>query len=126
MSLASNPLPGLNSIYSGSVWRRLPGLHCGLLQRTPSNSISQRGYEIFLLLATRGDSSGDSACSDGKPGGRDLQCGDKLEALPQDDGAILLQPATVDIAELCGLLPQPERAVSLEKIKSAIEQGANE
>ena len=55
-----------------------------------------------------------------------LHSGDKLEVFPQEDGSILLQPATVDISDLCGLLPPPERAVSLKEMESAIEQGANE
>jgi AbrB family looped-hinge helix DNA binding protein len=36
-----------------------------------------------------------------------LKSGDKLEVYPQEDGAILLQHATVDIKELYGLLPKP-------------------
>jgi len=55
-----------------------------------------------------------------------LHSGDKLEVFPQEDGTILLQPATVDISELYGLLPRPSRTVSLEEMDAAIQQGANE
>lgn len=55
-----------------------------------------------------------------------LHSGDKLEVFPQEDGTILLQPATVDISELHGLLPSPNRTVSLEEMDAAIQQGANE
>ena len=56
----------------------------------------------------------------------DLHSGDKLEVFPQEDGTILLQPSTVDISELYGLLPRPKKAVSLEEMDAAIQQGANE
>ena len=36
-----------------------------------------------------------------------LKSGDKLEVYPQEDGAIPLQPATVDVKELYGLQPKP-------------------
>lgn len=55
-----------------------------------------------------------------------LHSGDKLEVFPQEDGTILLQPATVDISELYGFLPKPGKVVSLKEMQSAIEQGANE
>lgn len=51
-----------------------------------------------------------------------LRAGDRLEVFPQDDGTILLQPATVDISELFGLLPKPEKPVSLEEMDKAIRQ----
>ena len=43
-----------------------------------------------------------------------IQSGDKREVYLQEDGSILLQPATVDIKELYGLLPKPSKPVSLE------------
>ena len=55
-----------------------------------------------------------------------LHSGDKLEVFPQEDGTILLQPATVDISELYGLLPRPNRTVSLEEMDAAIQQEASE
>lgn len=55
-----------------------------------------------------------------------LQSGDKLEVYLQEDGSILLQPATVDIKELYGLLPKPSKPVSLEDMDAAIRQGAGE
>jgi len=55
-----------------------------------------------------------------------LQSGDKLEVYLQEDGSILLQPATVDIKELYGLLPKPSKSVSLEDMDAVIRQGAGE
>ena len=55
-----------------------------------------------------------------------LQSGDKLEVYPKEDGTILLQPVTVDIKELYGLLPKPSTPVSLEDMDAAIQQGADE
>lgn len=55
-----------------------------------------------------------------------LHTGDKLEVYPQEDGTILLQPATVDVDELYGLLPKPAKPVSLEEMDAAIQQGACE
>jgi len=55
-----------------------------------------------------------------------LRSGDRLEVFSQEDGTILLQPATIDISELYGLLPKPKKIVSLKEMQSAIEQGAND
>lgn len=55
-----------------------------------------------------------------------LHSGDKLEVYPQDDGTILLQPATVDVGELYGLLPKPSKPVSLEEMDAAIQKGVCE
>ncbi len=49
-----------------------------------------------------------------------VQAGDRLEFIRQEGGAVLLVPATVDIASLEGVLPKPKKSVSLEDMQRAI------
>ena len=51
-----------------------------------------------------------------------LKSGDRLEFLLQDDGQVVLVPATVDVAELEGMLPPPAKPVTVEAMKRAIRQ----
>ena len=51
---------------------------------------------------------------------------DRLVVHVQGDGTILLQPVTVDMEALYGLLPKPARPVSLEEMERAIQEGAGE
>lgn len=49
-----------------------------------------------------------------------LKSGDRLEFLLQEDGSVVLMPATLDVAELEGILPPPPQPVSLEAMREAI------
>jgi antitoxin PrlF len=51
-----------------------------------------------------------------------LQTGDRLEFITQEDGKVMLVPATEDVAALKGLLPKPEKTVSLEAMQKAIRE----
>lgn len=51
-----------------------------------------------------------------------LNAGDKLEFIKQENGRVLLVPATVDVASLKGILPKPKRLVSLDAMQKAISQ----
>ena len=51
-----------------------------------------------------------------------LKIGDRLEFLLQDDGQVILVPATVDVAELEGILPPPQKPVTVEAMKQAVRQ----
>jgi antitoxin PrlF len=53
-----------------------------------------------------------------------LQTGDKLEFLVQEDGTAKVVPVTSSIKELSGMIPKPKKAVSLNDMDKAIEQGA--
>ncbi|MCH9019250.1 MAG: AbrB/MazE/SpoVT family DNA-binding domain-containing protein [Proteobacteria bacterium] len=56
-----------------------------------------------------------------------LKAGDRLEFVVQDDGAVLMVPATVSLDELEGMLPRPSRTVTLDDMDRAIRErgGAN-
>jgi AbrB family looped-hinge helix DNA binding protein len=49
-----------------------------------------------------------------------LNAGDRLEFIKQEDGRVLLVPATVDVSALKGILPKPKKAVSLRDMQKAI------
>ncbi|MDH3600023.1 MAG: AbrB/MazE/SpoVT family DNA-binding domain-containing protein [Candidatus Tectomicrobia bacterium] len=49
-----------------------------------------------------------------------LKSGDRLEFLLQEDGLVVLMPATLDVADLEGILPPPPQSVSLEAMREAI------
>ena len=53
-----------------------------------------------------------------------LKAGDRLEFVVQDDGAVLMVPATVSLDDLEGVLPAPARPVTLEEMERAIRGGA--
>ncbi len=50
-----------------------------------------------------------------------LNAGDKLEFILQNDGHVLLVPATIDVASLRGMLPKPKHPVSLDAMQKAIQ-----
>ncbi len=51
-----------------------------------------------------------------------LKAGDRLEFVVQDDGAVLMVPATVSLDELEGMLPPPSRTVTLDDMDRAIRE----
>jgi AbrB family looped-hinge helix DNA binding protein len=53
-----------------------------------------------------------------------LQTGDKLEFLVQEDGTAKVVPVTSSVKELKGMIPKPKKAVSLEDMDKAIAKGA--
>lgn len=53
-----------------------------------------------------------------------LKPGDRLEFVPQDNGTVLLIPATLTIADIQSKIPPPPHAVSLEEMDSAIRRHA--
>jgi antitoxin PrlF len=52
-----------------------------------------------------------------------LKPGDRLEFLVEPDGRVILVPATVDAAELKGLLAPAPRKVSVEEMDAAVRKG---
>lgn len=50
--------------------------------------------------------------------------GDQLDFIIRDDGEVTIRPATGDVRELKGILPRPEKAVSLDTMQGAIRQRA--
>ncbi|MEE8271030.1 MAG: AbrB/MazE/SpoVT family DNA-binding domain-containing protein [Alphaproteobacteria bacterium] len=50
--------------------------------------------------------------------------GDRVEFLVEPDGTVTVVSATIDLADLKGCLPRPERPVSLEEMEAAIAAGA--
>ena len=53
-----------------------------------------------------------------------LRVGDRLEVTLREDGVILMEPVTVDVSQLKGILPAPAAPVSLEAMDEAIRQRA--
>jgi antitoxin PrlF len=51
-----------------------------------------------------------------------LQPGDRLEFVVEDDGRVMVLPATVDATELRGILKPPARPVTVEAMKQAIRK----
>ncbi len=51
-----------------------------------------------------------------------LQPGDRLEFVVEDDGRVMVLPATLDAAELRGILKAPTRPVAVEAMKQAIRK----
>lgn len=51
-----------------------------------------------------------------------LQPGDRLEFVVEEDGRVVLLPATIDAAELAGILKAPSRPVSVEAMNRAIRK----
>ena len=49
-----------------------------------------------------------------------LDAGDKLEFIKQENGTVLMVPATIDVAELQGILPKPSKPVTLEAMHRSI------
>jgi antitoxin PrlF len=54
-----------------------------------------------------------------------LRSGDRLE-VAIDDQRILLIPKTLHLADVCSLLPAPQKPVSLEEMEDAVARGATD
>jgi len=50
----------------------------------------------------------------------DLQSGDKISFIIDDSGQVNFVPATKDITTLKGIIPKPNRAVSVKDMKDTI------
>ncbi len=48
-----------------------------------------------------------------------LSAGDRIEFIAQDDGRVLIVPATLDAGALKGILPRPKKPVTLEAMQNA-------
>ncbi|MGC1342632.1 MAG: type II toxin-antitoxin system PrlF family antitoxin [Candidatus Binataceae bacterium] len=53
-----------------------------------------------------------------------LKPGDRIQFIVEDDGKVVLVPATIDVSELKGLLAPAPRRVSLEAMEAAIRKRA--
>ena len=51
-----------------------------------------------------------------------LHPGDRLEFVIDEDGRVLVLPASIDASELTGMLKSPSRPVSVEDINRAIRK----
>lgn len=54
----------------------------------------------------------------------DLKPGDRLEFIIDRDGRVVLLPATLDVADLAGALPRPDKALSVDAMDRVIRQRA--
>lgn len=56
-----------------------------------------------------------------------LQPGDRIDFVITDDGKVYVQPASIDVSELSGILYEPNREpVSVEEMDAAIAECAGE
>jgi len=55
-----------------------------------------------------------------------LRSGDKVEFVVDEDGNVMVIPVTSPITRLKGMVPPPEKAVSLEDMEEAIAEGARD
>lgn len=53
-----------------------------------------------------------------------LRPGDRIEFAIEPDGRVILLPATLDVADLQGILPAPKRPVTLDEMEAAIRERA--
>ena len=53
-----------------------------------------------------------------------LKPGDKIRFLVEDDGRVVVVPATLHLCDLRGSLPKPSKAVSVERMREAIRERA--
>ncbi len=53
-----------------------------------------------------------------------LQQGDSVDFIIQDDGEVVVRPATRDVRDLKNILPKPKKAVSLGEMDRAVREGA--
>ena len=53
-----------------------------------------------------------------------LQQGDSVDFIIQDDGEVVVRPATRDVRDLKNILPKPKKAVSLAEMDRAMREGA--
>ena len=52
-----------------------------------------------------------------------LQQGDSVDFIIQDDGEVVVRPATRDVRDLKNILPKPKKAVSLAEMDRAVREG---
>ncbi|MEM9481241.1 MAG: AbrB/MazE/SpoVT family DNA-binding domain-containing protein [Verrucomicrobiota bacterium] len=52
--------------------------------------------------------------------------GDKLQYFFEEDGTVSLLPKTASISDLRGILPKPERALSVEEMEDGLAESAAE
>ncbi len=55
----------------------------------------------------------------------DLQPGDRVDFLIQDDGEVIVRPAVSDVRALKGILPRPAKSVSIEDMDRAVRERGN-
>lgn len=55
-----------------------------------------------------------------------LQQGDLVDFVIQDDGQVVVRPATKDVRNLKSILPKPGKIATLEEMERAISEGAGE
>ncbi|MCH8924636.1 MAG: type II toxin-antitoxin system PrlF family antitoxin [Proteobacteria bacterium] len=53
-----------------------------------------------------------------------LKPGDKIRFLVEDDGRVVILPATLHLRDLRGSLPKPSKPVSVERMNAAIRKRA--
>lgn len=53
-----------------------------------------------------------------------LRTGDRLAFIVDDDGRVVLMPATVHVSELRGIMPKPKKVATLDEMDAAIQAGA--
>ncbi len=53
-----------------------------------------------------------------------LKPGDKIRFLVEDDGRVVVLPATLHLRDLRGSLPKPSKPVSVERMRVAIRERA--
>jgi antitoxin PrlF len=51
-----------------------------------------------------------------------LQTGDKVEFIVDDEGGVRMIPLTVSLTSLKGMVPKPEKIVTLKEMREAIEK----
>ena len=55
-----------------------------------------------------------------------LNPGDKIEFLVDEDGTVRVIPVTASLRNLKGMVPKPDRVVSVEEMEAAIEKSASD
>lgn len=53
-----------------------------------------------------------------------LKTGDRMRVEVTEDGRVVLEPATVDVLELKGMLPKPAKALGLADMERVIRERA--
>ncbi len=53
-----------------------------------------------------------------------LKPGDKIRFMVEDDGRVVVLPATLHLRDLRGSLPKPSKPLSIERMKEAIRKRA--
>lgn len=55
-----------------------------------------------------------------------LKTGDKIRFFVQENGHITIVPLTVSLSDLKGILPKPQKAVTIEEMNEAVKKHAAE